>query len=590
MADTRKVTKAFTENAFETTLTSVFNSTDTTISVNSTGSLSGSGPAYIVVNPDDADKREYIFVDGTITATTMQISTLDNRYLDGSAQDSGIDHASGDRVRISPMSQHFDDLWGAIGKVVDVDYSSSSAESIKFAGEVDASSNKITNLADPTAAQDAATKTYVDTKVTAEDLDITDGTTTSSVDLDSQTMTIQGTSNEVDVSLTGQDFTVGLPTNVTIAGTLDVTTNIDLEGNIDVDGIVYTDDITEKTTDAGITFNSNITLADGKTVTGFPGGGVVNKIINGSFDVWQRGTSFTSTGYTADRWRMTASGTGTTTVSQQAFTFGQTTVPDNPKYYIRLAKSSGSTSGYADHLSQRIENSATFAQTECTYSFWAKSSAGGQIQTVWNQNFGTGGSPSTATSSTLETITTTTSWVKYTHSFTPASVSGKTIGTDDEGTSHYAEFKIKFQGGASETFEIAQVQVERGGQANDFAETDFDKERTKCLRYYQKYVADGANQIVGYGAFTRSDAIDAYFPYMAPLRTNPTLSAGGNHDFVRSGDVTTVNSPGFNQNSGGTTGLGSGSGIYRAEVSGPDGHGGTWVLNSGGYIIIDAEL
>ena len=50
MADTRKAAKAFTENAFETTLTSVFNSTDVTLSVNSTGNLAGSGPVYIVIN------------------------------------------------------------------------------------------------------------------------------------------------------------------------------------------------------------------------------------------------------------------------------------------------------------------------------------------------------------------------------------------------------------------------------------------------------------------------------------------------------------------------------------------------------------
>ena len=63
-------------------------------------------------------------------------------------------------------------------------------------------------------------KKYVDDQITAQDLDITDGTTTSSVDLDSQTLTIQGTSNEVDVALSGQSYTVGLPNNVTVTGTL----------------------------------------------------------------------------------------------------------------------------------------------------------------------------------------------------------------------------------------------------------------------------------------------------------------------------------------------------------------------------------
>ena len=75
---------------------------------------------------------------------------------------------------------------------------------------------------DTTIPTSAAVKDYVDTTLTNEDLAITDGTTTSAVDLDSQTLTVQGTANEVDVSLTGQVFTVGLPNDVTIAGNLTV--------------------------------------------------------------------------------------------------------------------------------------------------------------------------------------------------------------------------------------------------------------------------------------------------------------------------------------------------------------------------------
>ncbi len=584
MADTRKAAKAFTENAFETTLSAVFNSTDVQLTVNSTGNLAGSGPVYLVINPDDAAKREYIFIDGAITATTMSTSTVDNRFLAGSAASSGIDHSSGDRVRISPMSQHFDDLWNAIGKVVDVDYSSGTAESIKFIGPVDVNNQVLSNVPDPTNPQEPATKAYVDAKDIDDDLSISDGGATGTVDLDTETLTIQGTANEIAVALAGTTLTVSQPPDVTIDNELSVTNQILANNGI------QTDTISERNTGSKITINSDIELATGNTATGF-GGGVVNKIINGNFSVWQRGTSFTANGYTADRWRLNKSGTGTTTLSQQDFTLGQTDVPDNPKHFVRLSKSSGTSSGYNDYIAQRIEGVETFASTQCTLSFYCKSASGTpNIKIQVSQNFGSGGSPSTAVTTDISTDTTSSSWTKKQFSFTPASISGKTIGTDDEGTTHYLEIRIMIEGAATSSADFSQIQLERGPQASDFVVTDLATERTKCLRYYQKYIADGVNQIVGFGAFTRSDAIDAYIPYMAPLRTNPTLSAGGNQDFVRSGDVTTVNSPGFNQNSGGTTGLGSGTGIFRAEVSGPDGHGGTWVLNNGGYIIADAEL
>ena len=584
MADTRKAAKAFTENAFETTLSAVFNSTDVQLTVNSTGNLAGSGPVYLVINPDDAAKREYIFIDGAITATTMSTSTVDNRFLAGSAASSGIDHSSGDRVRISPMSQHFDDLWNAIGKVVDVDYSSGTAESIKFIGPVDVNNQVLSNVPDPTNPQEPATKAYVDAKDIDDDLSISDGGATGTVDLDTETLTIQGTANEIAVALAGTTLTVSQPPDVTIDNELSVTNQILANNGI------QKDTISERNTGSKITINSDIELATGNTATGF-GGGVVNKIINGNFSVWQRGTSFTANGYTADRWRLNKSGTGTTTLSQQDFTLGQTDVPDNPKHFVRLSKSSGTSSGYNDYIAQRIEGVETFASTQCTLSFYCKSASGTpNIKIQVSQNFGSGGSPSTAVTTDISTDTTSSSWTKKQFSFTPASISGKTIGTDDEGTTHYLEIRIMIEGAATSSADFSQIQLERGPQASDFVVTDLATERTKCLRYYQKYIADGVNQIVGFGAFTRSDAIDAYIPYMAPLRTNPTLSAGGNQDFVRSGDVTTVNSPGFNQNSGGTTGLGSGTGIFRAEVSGPDGHGGTWVLNNGGYIIADAEL
>ena len=66
-----------------------------------------------------------------------------------------------------------------------------------------------------------------------------------------------------------------------------------------------------------------------------------NVIINGDFRIWQRGTSHTSTAtneYSADRFR-TEGNNLSTTISRQAFTAGQTDVPNFPTYYARVATS-----------------------------------------------------------------------------------------------------------------------------------------------------------------------------------------------------------------------------------------------------------
>ena len=68
-------------------------------------------------------------------------------------------------------------------------------------------------------------KAYVDSTVTAQDLDFAGGSGTGAVDLDSQSLTIAGTSNEITTSASGQILTVSLPSAVTIA-TLTLTNDL----------------------------------------------------------------------------------------------------------------------------------------------------------------------------------------------------------------------------------------------------------------------------------------------------------------------------------------------------------------------------
>ena len=310
-------------NAFETTLTATVGASDLNFTVNNL-TLPGtdvSGTLYVVINPDSATNREVILITSVNSGTkTLTCDNINKRYLEGSAATSGLSHASGSTVRMSPVAQHIEDINDRVDTIMnsggtavntsglvkdeddmtsnsathlatqqsikayvdtqltaeDLDISADSGSNIAidldsevldleggtgidtttgtnkvtFAVDstiatlsgtqaltnktIDVDSNTVSNIevdnlksgvldtdisstagTDTTIPSAKAVKTYVDAQTTAQDLDITDGSTTSAVDLDSQTMTIQGTSNEVEVGLSGQAFTIGLPATIT---------------------------------------------------------------------------------------------------------------------------------------------------------------------------------------------------------------------------------------------------------------------------------------------------------------------------------------------------------------------------------------
>jgi hypothetical protein len=243
-------------------------------------------------------------------------------------------------------------------------------------------------------------------------------------------------------------------------------------------------------------------VADSSTSTGLRYQGNFaagkNRIINGDFGVWQRGTSFTNpanSSYTADRFTQYRDGTGTIVVSQQAFTPGSAPVAgyENPFFY-RFNQTVAGTGGTYSVIEQRVEDVRTFAGQTATFSFWAKADSARTITPQLIQSFGSGGSLAVFTSNSA--ITLTTSWARYTTTFTVPSVAGKTIGAGS-----YLSVNWNPPMNTTQTLDTWGWQLEAGSTATAFqtATGTIQGELAACQRYYFRYGGSAVYEMFGAG-------------------------------------------------------------------------------------------
>jgi hypothetical protein len=266
-----------------------------------------------------------------------------------------------------------------------------------------------------------------------------------------------------------------------------------------------------------------------------------NKIINGNFDIWQRGTSLASgTGfrYLADRFQNNSTGS-TYTASQQSFTVGQTDVPNNPSFFYRTVVSSVAGNNNQTTFIQGIEGVETLAGKTATLSFYAKADSSKNISIEFGQVFGTGGIPSSNVDGIgVQKLSLTTSWQKFTVTANIPSISGKTIVTDnnnnltcvfwlDAGSNWNS--RTNSLGQQSGTFDIAQVQLEEGSVATPFELRPIGTELALCQRYYEKSYRYDVNPATATsnsevkGSRQNGGGV-AYVKYSVTKRSQPTVT------------------------------------------------------------------
>ena len=270
------------------------------------------------------------------------------------------------------------------------------------------------------------------------------------------------------------------------------------------------------------------------------GSGRRNLLINGGFDVWQRGTTFTtpSAPYcAADRWNIYRASSSITTTTRQSFTLGQQEVPGNPKYFMRVDNTPDADGTWIE-IVQHVEDVTQFSDKWVTLSFWMRSNKPQENnEDYWGfyYNFGTGGSPS---GSMMAGITPHfdiyTQWSYYEFPVYLPDIQNKTLGTDGVNTSSMKIHLLRQNAVAADTYyDIANVQLEFGRGATPFEKRSYGEELALCQRYYIQYGGPGG----GLSRLPMMGEITGVGVAQYPLQFPVAMRGGGNVSLTTNGSA-----------------------------------------------------
>jgi hypothetical protein len=326
-----------------------------------------------------------------------------------------------------------------------------------------------------------------------------------------------------------------------------------------------------------------------------------NRLVNGSFNVAQRGTSFVSGAnnddtYNLDRWYILSDGNDAVDITQT------TTVPTGAKYSIGLDVE---TANKKFGIAQIIENVNCYDAIggNVTLSFQAKVSATTKLDNVkcaviaWSGTTDSvtsdiisaweaeGTNPTLIANATYENtpanLNVTTSWATY----------SVTANVDTASTANIIVFiwSDVTDTTAGDFLHITNAQLEIGTTATPFERRLYNQELANCQRYYYLH-ASGSNKLLGAGQYSNSTRVDCSLFFKLSMRATPSLvQVTGTDYFTIYSNNVVDNFNGFNAIDLAST---EGCALYNtSNVSGTTGAAGViYTNNASSSIAFSAEL
>ena len=209
-----------------------------------------------------------------------------------------------------------------------------------------------------------------------------------------------------------------------------------------------------------------------------------NTIINGNFDVWQRGTSISGNQHTygADRWQGYGYSGSSMTMSRQTFSAAEQE-KFGSRYYCRITETNDRC-----WFTQLIEDPIQFIGNFVTVSFWAKTSDLVGVEMQIEFRFYDAAANKVYSADSYQSYTPefdevyTSEWKKYTYTvYVPPTSSWSGTTTDTE-----VRLTVTTPNSNPGSIDFANVQVELGKNATEFEHRSYGEELALCQRYYQK--------------------------------------------------------------------------------------------------------